>query len=107
MGFEGDPALVLGDEASDQVEDGGLARTIGADKAGDAASWYRKRAVVNGDDAAETLAQVIDLEQAHGAAPTVPASLARRLAINSPREGRMPCGISRMTSRKTAEYRTR
>jgi hypothetical protein len=49
-------------EAGDAVEDGGLARPVGADQGGDFAPAGLEREVVDGHQAAEAHRQVLDLE---------------------------------------------
>ena len=49
-------------EAGDAIEDGGLARAVGADQCSDVAALCRERQIVDSDNAAKTHREVIDGE---------------------------------------------
>ena len=56
------------EKAADQVEEGGLAGAVGADHRAQLARLDRHRHVVDGDQAAEMLRDVLDPQQAHDVA---------------------------------------
>ena len=60
--FEGDAAAGGAHGAGNDVEEGGLARAVGADDAGDVAGFDFEGAMVQGADAAEVLDQVSRFE---------------------------------------------
>src|SRR5208283_1838398 len=55
------------EEAADHVEEGGLAGAVRANDGAQLAGLDRHRDVVDGDQAAEALGEVADLEEAHAA----------------------------------------
>lgn len=69
--LEADRARVHGVVADDGVEEGGLARAVGADEADDLARLDSKRDVAVGDHPAEGLGGALDLEQ-RGHSPASP-----------------------------------
>ena len=81
----GDVLAAEGD-ARDAVEDRGLARPVGTDEAHHAALLHREGQLVDGDQATEDLADLMQLQQAHARPPSfsaVRASSARRTALPS------------------------
>src|SRR5215472_6834095 len=65
--LEHDASRVHGDEPADQVDQGGLARPVGADEGQDLAFRYGEVHVVHGVRFAEVLGELCRLEQAHNA----------------------------------------
>ena len=68
LAVEQDAAGGRGQKSADQIEEGGLAGAVGADHRAQLAGLDGHRDVVDGDQAAEVARDVLDLEQAHGAA---------------------------------------
>ena len=86
LAAEGDAAVFGLVVARDAVEDRGLARPVGADEAHHAALLHREGQLVDGDQATEDLADLMQLQQAHARPPSfsaVRASSARRTALPS------------------------
>src|ERR1700686_2910998 len=67
--LETDGAAFIGERPADAIDQGALARPVGADEADALAAPDRQIDAVEGDESAEALAQTRDLEQrpAHGA----------------------------------------
>ncbi len=65
---EQDTAGGRGQESADQIEEGRLPRAIGPDDRPQLAVLHGHRHAAHGDQTAEVTRDVIDLEQAHGAA---------------------------------------
>ena len=65
---EQDRARGRREEAADQIEERRLAGAVGADHGAQLARLDGERDVVDGDQAAEALRDVVDLEQAHALA---------------------------------------
>src|SRR5207248_8094006 len=60
--------------ARDDVEDGGLARAVGADDGDDLSGLHREGHAVEGDDAAEADAQLTNFEQRHCSPQSIDAA---------------------------------
>ncbi len=65
---EHDAAEGRGEKAADQIEEGGLAGAVGADDGAQFARLDRHRHVVDGDQTAEMLRDVLNPQQAHDVA---------------------------------------
>ena len=68
LAVENDAARCRREEAGDQIEEGRLAGAVRADDGAQLAGLDRHRDIVDGDQAAEMLRDVFDLEQTHDAA---------------------------------------
>src|SRR5581483_5625436 len=76
LAVENDLPGGLGQEAADQVEEGGLAGAVRADHCAQFAGLNGHRYVVDGHEAAETLRDILDTQQTH--VPTPPRQEAYR-----------------------------
>ena len=89
--------------AGDQVEGGGLAGAVGADQGQQLAGLEFEVDAIDGLDATEGLAQVLDFEQAHRATSVG----VRRRSSSCRKKPAMPCGNSSTRIRITAPSRAR
>ena len=74
LAIQPDLAGIRREQPGDDVEQGRLAGAVRADQAGDRAARDLKRAIIHRVDAAETLADMLDLDHALRAARRAPHS---------------------------------
>src|SRR6266851_5127389 len=106
---EADVAAVRGQEARDQVEDGGLARPVGPDEPQYLPPGHVEREIAHRLQAAEPLAESADLEQRWGAARgrDVRAHRAAAFSQRRRRAGYAPWGRNSTTAMSRRPYAIR
>src|SRR5580704_5369243 len=112
LAVEGDRAAVVGERPADAIDQRALARAVGADEADAFAAPHREIDAVEGDEAAEALAQIGDLEQgpAHGVSAGLALAATRAAGATAGRNVRtsptMPLGAT-MTKPTSSSPTTR
>src|SRR5215475_11083078 len=101
--LEHDAPRVHGDEPADQVDQGGLARPVGADEGQDLTFRHREVHVVHGVRLAEVLGEICRLEQAHGAG-ALRHFWASRATIPMMPVGNASTSVTNTTPRNICQY---